>query len=105
MAKTENKLLLYSALGIPFLCSDVPAYRDYVERLGLGFICREPGDWVRGLRQLAEEARLCEAIMERGPRVVAEHYGMDVIARKYLKLRDDLVGCADQEWAGPRRTP
>ncbi len=92
LAKTENKLVLYSALGIPFLCSDIPAYRDYVERHGLGRICRDPEDWLSGLHEFTENKRLRESIARRGPEVVARRYGMDVIARKYLALYEDLMG-------------
>ena len=92
LAKTENKLLLYSALGLPFLCSDIPAYRDYVERHGLGRICRVREDWLLGLREFSTNRRLRESIARRGPEVVARHYAMDVIARKYLALYEDLMG-------------
>ena len=92
LAKTENKLVLYSALGIPFLCSDIPAYRDYVGRHGLGRICRDREDWLSGLHEFTENKRLRESIARRGPAVVARHYGMDVIARKYLALYEDLMG-------------
>ncbi len=92
LAKTENKLLLYSALGLPFLCSDIPAYRDYVERHGLGRICRDREDWLSGLREFSTNRHLRESIARRGPEVVARHYAMDVIARKYLALYEDLMG-------------
>lgn len=92
MAKTENKLLLYSALGIPFLCSDIPAYRDYVERHGLGRICHDREDWLEGLHEFTESSPEYESIVRRGPEVVARHYGMDLTARKYLALYDDLMG-------------
>ena len=99
MAKTENKLLLYSALGIPFLCSDIPAYRDYVERHGLGRICRDREDWLEGLHDFTEGSPEYESIAWRGPEVVSRHYGMDLTARKYIALYEDLMG-TQQRHAG-----
>ncbi|MFQ5784508.1 MAG: hypothetical protein ACE5H8_06760 [Alphaproteobacteria bacterium] len=92
LAKTENKLVLYSALGLPFLCSDIPAYRGYVERHGLGRVCRDREDWLSGLREFTADRPLRAAIARRGPAVVARHYAMEVIARKYLALYEDLMG-------------
>ena len=103
-AKTENKLLLYSALGLPFLCSDIPAYRDYVERHGLGRICRNREDWRTGLRDLAADASLREWVAQRGPEVVARHYGMEATARKYLTLYEDLMGARCRTRPPERRT-
>ncbi len=91
-AKTENKLVLYSALGMPFLCSDIPAYRDYVEHHRLGRVCRDRQDWLSGLHDFRENGDLRRSIQRRGPQVVARNYAMDVIARKYLALYEDLMG-------------
>lgn len=104
LAKTENKLLLYSALGLPFLCSDIPAYRDYVERFGLGRICRVREDWRAGLRELAAGASLCQRVARRGPELVARHYGMEATARKYLVLYEELTGARCRTWPPERRT-
>jgi hypothetical protein len=91
-AKTENKLLLYSALGIPFLCSDIPPYRDYLERFGLGRICRTREDWVRGLPEMLADHHFQSEVARRGSEIVQRYYGMDVIARKYVALYEDLMG-------------
>ncbi len=105
LAKTENKLLLYSALGIPFLCSDIPAYREYVQRFGLGRICRTRGEWVRGLHEMVADRDFQAEVAQRGPEVVARHYGMDVMAQKYITLYEDLMGLrgSADRWKGDRR--
>ena len=40
----------------------------------------------------AEKKFLRESIARHGPEVVSRHYAMDVIARKYLALYEDLMG-------------
>lgn len=63
-----------------------------VERHRLGRICQSPEDWLSGLREFSDDGLLRASIARRGLEVVARHYGMDVIARKYLAVYEDLMG-------------
>ncbi len=43
-------------------------------------------------KRYAETKCLRESIARRGPEAVSRHYAMDVVARKYLALYEDLMG-------------
>lgn len=51
-AKSGLKFIEYAALGVPAICSDVPAYRSLVEHGVTGFLARTPEDWRQHLRAL-----------------------------------------------------
>jgi hypothetical protein len=51
--KSELKLLEYSGLGIPWIASDAPPYRQLCEQWGWGGrLCREPHQWIDQLQAL-----------------------------------------------------
>lgn len=54
-AKSGLKFIEYAALGVPAICSDVPAYRNLVEHGKTGFLARTPTDWRFYLRSLTED--------------------------------------------------
>lgn len=57
-AKSEIKLLEYSASGIPWIASKSPSYVTLQHAMGAGRIAKKPVDWLRHLRQLCESATL-----------------------------------------------
>ena len=71
-AKSDIKLLEYSASGIPWVASDLPSYRLLQEEWGLGHIVKKPRQWLSHIRSLKdpnvriEEANaLREAVWQR----------------------------------------
>ncbi len=54
-SKSHAKALEYSALGIPVLASDVPAYRDFVIDGVTGYLIRREHEWYKRLRELAND--------------------------------------------------
>ena len=60
--KSELKLLEYSGLGIPWIASDAPPYRQLCEQWGWpGRLCREPHHWINQLQDLLDPGlRLAE---------------------------------------------
>lgn len=53
-AKSDIKTLEYSACGIPWVASDLPAYRKLQESWGLGRIAKKPKQWLSHLRTLKD---------------------------------------------------
>jgi glycosyltransferase involved in cell wall biosynthesis len=91
LAKTENKLLLYSALGLPFVASGIPSYRRFVEDHGLGLLATDPDDWARCLAQLLDDALQRRAIAQKGPEIVARYFGTGALVEKYLEVHRTLL--------------
>jgi len=57
-AKSEIKLLEYSASGIPWIASKTPAYVALHNTIKAGRIAKKPVDWSRHLKQLCGSAQL-----------------------------------------------
>jgi glycosyltransferase involved in cell wall biosynthesis len=53
-AKSDIKTLEYSASGIPWVASDLPAYRKLHEDWGLGRVAKKPKQWLSHLRTLKD---------------------------------------------------
>lgn len=70
MAKSWIKGLEYAAAGIPFIAQDTPEYRALAD-LGAGMTAKTPGEWLWGLRRLADPDER-RALRESGLRVAAE---------------------------------
>lgn len=64
-AKSEIKLLEYSASGIPWVASALPSYTSLVKEFGMGRTAKRPHDWIRNLRQLVASRTLRKEEGER----------------------------------------
>jgi glycosyltransferase involved in cell wall biosynthesis len=53
-AKSEIKLLEYSASGIPWVASDLTAYRTLSDDWGAGRLAKKPKQWLKHLRELRD---------------------------------------------------
>lgn len=51
-AKSDIKLLEYSAAGIPWVGSALSSYTQLVENWGMGRVAKRPKDWIRHLKEL-----------------------------------------------------
>ena len=64
-AKSEIKLLEYSASGIPWVASDLPSYTTLVKEFGMGRTAKRTHDWIRNLKQLVASRTLRQEEGER----------------------------------------
>lgn len=82
-AKSDIKALEYSASGIPWVASDLPSYRNLVEKWGVGRVAKKATHWIKHIKQLKdpnvrieEASALLEAVKQRdigvGVRTLAE---------------------------------
>ena len=53
-AKSDIKLLEYSASGIPWIASALPSYVSLQESFQMGRIAKRPKDWIRNLKALRD---------------------------------------------------
>jgi len=64
-AKSEIKLLEYSASGIPWVASALPSYTSLVKEFGMGRTAKRTHDWIRNLKQLVGSRSLRQEEGER----------------------------------------
>ena len=69
-AKSWLKMAEYAAAGVPCVASPRAEY-SRIHRLGVGWLARNPNEWKRKLRQLADDADERSELSERG-RLVME---------------------------------
>lgn len=72
-SKSAVTALSYAGLGIPVVASDVGPYRDFVRHGETGFLVKEPGDWVRYVRELVRNEQLRKEMGEAARQLAAEH--------------------------------
>lgn len=64
-AKSEIKLLEYSASGIPWIASALPSYVSLQREFGCGRVAERPRDWIRHLNELIGSRELRQEEGER----------------------------------------
>ena len=90
--KCGYKLLQYMALGKPALASPVGVNTDIVKHGENGFLVKEPGDWGRYLRTLAEDRGLASAMGKKAANVVVKSFSLESNAPKVLRFLRDSAG-------------
>lgn len=60
-AKSDIKLLEYSASGIPWIASPSPAYNTLAQTFNYPRLAKRPKDWLRHLRELTSDVQLRRA--------------------------------------------
>lgn len=88
-AKSALKPTEYSALGIPFVCSDSPEYVAYATRVfgregAKRVIARKPRDWTRLLRDFIADADLRERVGKQAQARAAETETGEARAEEWL---------------------
>jgi glycosyltransferase involved in cell wall biosynthesis len=72
-SKSWVTALVYAALGIPVVASDVGPYAAFVRHGETGFLVRKPGDWVRYVRDLVRDTELRESMGAAAKALAAKH--------------------------------
>lgn len=83
IGKTANKLLVSIASGIPTVCSDIPAYREILQKVGLEeYLCKTENDWERAIDKLsAKSERL--SYLKKAQEFICKKYSIDSIAERW----------------------
>lgn len=84
--KSENRLTLKMAMGLPVVATPIPAYESVVEHGVNGFLARSPADWQRCLRAL-RDPELRRDMGQRARVSVLETFSMP---RQAQRLADAL---------------
>ena len=72
-SKSALKALEYNARGIPVVASDVQPYREYIRHGENGFLAREPHEWLKYLRLLAQDPGLRAEMGAKGRELASEY--------------------------------
>ena len=84
--KCGLKILQYSTVGVPVVCSPVGVNRDLVRDGVNGFWATHEGEWKEKLLCLIREEKLRREMGERGRRLVEEGYTVNVNAPRIYAL-------------------
>lgn len=87
LAKSGNRLLMFTALGMPVIASPLPAYRELVKEVGGPYwmIAQTREDWRKAYARLADEG----VRREMGGRFkdfARREYGIERVAERYLSV-------------------
>jgi hypothetical protein len=85
------KALLYMALGIPAVCTDIGANSELIEHGGNGLLARSDADWVAALESLIDDPSLRARLGAAGRRTVEERYSMTSCAGQFAEVVKNVV--------------
>jgi len=88
--KSNNRLTMCMALGIPVIASEMPAYEKIIKCGHNGFLARNTEDWVRCLLEL-KDVVLREKIGAEARRTVIPRYSIDVIGEEWISKLSSMV--------------
>jgi glycosyltransferase involved in cell wall biosynthesis len=87
-AKSELKILEYSATGVPWVASPRAEYAAFHERTGAGLLASKPQHWFSRLRELATNPALRQEMSEAG-RAAAAEQTVEANAWRWLQVWQD----------------
>lgn len=88
--KSENRLTMKMALGLPVIASPVPSYANVINQGKNGYIATTRADWVRYLDSL-RDPRLRQWIGQNARDSVIHRFSKDEQGRKLIRILDGLV--------------
>jgi glycosyltransferase involved in cell wall biosynthesis len=89
--KSENRLTLKMAMGLPVVATPIPAYEPVVEQGVNGFLARSMDEWMQHLGALRDPA-LRMSMGQQARQTALTRYSMDRQAEKLIAVLQGLVG-------------
>lgn len=88
--KSENRLTLKMAVGLPVIASPVPSYADVIEQGKNGFIATTRAEWIEYLDAL-RDPRLRQAIGQSARDSVLHRFSREEQARKLISVLEGVL--------------
>lgn len=89
--KSNNRVTMFKALGLPVICSRIPAYEQAIVDGQTGFIANTPEDWVRMLLVLGDASER-QRIGLAGRDSAFDQYGIERIGADFCSLLHEISG-------------
>lgn len=89
-SKSNNRLTMFMALGLPVVASDIPSYRKILKHGHNGFLVESLNDWIKSFLIL-RDAKKREEIGRQGRGNVWQRYSLDIIGKQWTSLIDQLT--------------
>ncbi len=88
--KSENRLTLMMAMGLPVVATPIPSYEPVVEQGVNGFLARSLDDWQQQLSALRDPA-LRRSVGQKARESALAGYSMDLQAQRLIAVLQSLV--------------
>lgn len=89
--KSENRLTLMMALGLPVVATPIPSYEPVIEQGKNGFLARDKAEWLRCLKALRDPA-LRQSMGQQARLTALSGYSMELQAERLIGVLDGLLG-------------
>lgn len=89
-SKSNNRLTMFMALGMPVVASGVPSYRTIIKHGRNGFLAENETQWLECLGQLKDE-KIRARIGGQARKDVLSTYTMDFIGQRWVSLFNRLL--------------
>jgi glycosyltransferase involved in cell wall biosynthesis len=92
--KSENRLTLKMAVGLPVVATPIPAYEPVVQQGGNAFLAQERSEWLTALSALRDPA-LRRSIGQQARQSALAAYSMERQAEKLIAVLHSVIGSND----------
>lgn len=89
--KSENRLTLKMAVGLPVIATPIPAYEPVIQQGRNGFFARDKAEWLKYLSVLRDPT-LRRSIGLQARQTALADYSMELQARKLIAVLRGLIG-------------
>lgn len=90
-SKSELKYIEYTSLGVPTICSNVPAYNSAVKDGFNGFLAKNPEEWEEKLEKLVMDGNLRKRILKNAVSDVNKNYLINSRVKKWEQILDKFI--------------
>ncbi|MCS3935206.1 glycosyltransferase involved in cell wall biosynthesis [Salinibacter ruber] len=92
-----TKLFEYMALGLPVVTSDIPMYRNVVEKAQCGLVAdpKNPKDVAEAVAVLIDNPNRAHRMGKRGQLAVQESYNWEQEGRTLIEFYDTVIGASE----------
>lgn len=102
--KSENRLTLKMAMGLPVIATPIPAYEPVIQQGQNGFLAHTRAEWLSYLSALRDPA-LRRSIGQQARQTALAEYSMERQAEKLIAVLRGLVGPSNNHDHSAKTTP